>query len=114
VLVEFVATMPERLKFRAGAGKYVLKRAMAADLPAEVLTRRKMGFGVPLAAWFRGQLLEFVKEVLLDRRTRQRGILQVRTVEALLDSHIRRGRDVSAQLWSLICFELWCRTWLDR
>ncbi len=114
VLVELVARMPERMKFRAGSGKYVLKRAMTSDLPPEVLTRRKMGFGVPLAAWFRGQLRQFVKDVLLDRRARQRGVLQPRAVEALVDSHLRRGRDVSPQLWSLICFELWCRTWLDR
>jgi asparagine synthase (glutamine-hydrolysing) len=114
VLIEFVATIPEGLKFRTGAGKYILKRAMEDDLPREVLTRRKMGFGVPLAAWLRGQLQGFTRDVLLDRRGGQRGIIRKGAIEALLDSHTRRGRDLSPQLWSLICFELWCRTWLDR
>lgn len=114
VLIEFVACMPERLKLRAGVGKYILKRAMAGDLPREVLTRPKMGFGVPLAAWFRGELREFTKDVLLDRRACQRGIIRPRAIEALLEAHARGGRDWSAQIWSLICFELWCRTWLDR
>jgi asparagine synthase (glutamine-hydrolysing) len=114
VLIEFVATIPERLKLRAGVGKYILKRAMAGDLPGEVIARRKMGFGVPLGSWFRGELLEFVRELLLDRRVRQRGIVRPGAIEALFDLHTRHGRDVSAQLWSLICFELWCRTWLDR
>lgn len=114
VLIETVARMPEPLKLHAGVGKYILKRAMAEDLPREVLTRPKMGFGVPLAAWFRGKLQEFTKDVLLDRRVCQRGIIRPRAIEALLDAHARGARDWSSQIWSLICFELWCRTWLDR
>ena len=73
-----------------------------------------MGFAVPLAAWFRGQLQEFTKDVLLDRKVGQRGIIRPRAIETLLEEHARGGRDWSAQIWSLICFELWCRTWLDR
>jgi asparagine synthase (glutamine-hydrolysing) len=113
VLLEFAATIPESLKLRAGVGKYILKRAMEPYLPREVLARRKMGFGVPLAAWFRGGLRDFAVEVLTDRRTRGRGIFRPDGVEDLLASHAS-GRDRSSQIWSLICFELWCRTWLDR
>jgi asparagine synthase (glutamine-hydrolysing) len=78
------------------------------------LTRRKMGFGVPLDAWFRGELRGFSRDVLTDRRTRQRGILRPEAVDQLLASHLEGRRDQSSQLWSLICLELWCRAWWDR
>jgi asparagine synthase (glutamine-hydrolysing) len=113
VLMEFAATIPEGLKFQNGLGKHILKRTMAPHLPSEVLYRRKMGFGVPLAAWFRGELREFATDVLTDPRTRQRGMVRPAAVDAVLAEHAA-GRDRSSQIWSLICFELWSRTWLDR
>jgi asparagine synthase (glutamine-hydrolysing) len=76
-----------------------------------MLNRRKMGFGVPLATWFRKDLKDFTRDVLLDARTRQRGILRPEAVARLLDAHVAGRRDYSSQLWSLICFELWCRQW---
>ena len=104
-----VLAIPRVLKLRDGAGKYLLKRAMADRLPAE-MTRRKMGFGVPLAAWFRTELRDFSRDVLLDSTTRNRGLLRPRGIEDLLASHRRGHRDHSAVLWAAICFELWCRT----
>src|SRR5207249_7548465 len=114
VLMEYVAGMPASLKFRDGQGKYILKRAMGDYLPAETLSRPKMGFGVPLGAWFRGELKDFARETLSDRRHRDRGIVRPDTAQRLLDAHFRGQRDWSAQIWALVCFELWCRTWLDR
>jgi asparagine synthase (glutamine-hydrolysing) len=111
VVMEHAARMPPGLKLRNGRGKHVLKVAMARYLPAEMLHRRKMGFGVPLAAWFRRDLKDFARDVLLDARTRQRGILRPEAVARLLDAHLAGRRDHSSQLWSLICFELWCRQW---
>jgi len=113
VLLEFAATIPESLKLRAGTGKYVLKRAVEPDLPREILERRKMGFGVPLAAWLRGGLRDFATDVLTAPRTRARGVFRPDGVERLLARHAA-GCDRSPQIWSLICFELWCRTWWDR
>jgi asparagine synthase (glutamine-hydrolysing) len=114
VVMEHAARMPSTLKLRDGRGKHILKAAMARHLPAEILTRRKMGFGVPLARWFRGDLKDFARDILLDTRTRQRGILRPETVSRRLDAHLQGRRDYSAHLWSLICFELWCREWWDR
>src|SRR6266436_7846553 len=64
-LMEFLATVPSTFKLRNGRGKYLLQRAMAQDLPGEILTRRKMGFGVPLGAWFRRELRDMARDVLL-------------------------------------------------
>jgi asparagine synthase (glutamine-hydrolysing) len=114
ILMEHVARIPSTLKLRGGVGKYIFKEAMQAHLPGDILARRKMGFGVPLAAWFRKDLKAFAREIFADPRTRQRGIIQIGTADRLLESHLHGERDHSAQLWSLICFELWCRTWWDR
>jgi asparagine synthase (glutamine-hydrolysing) len=114
VVMEHAARIPSSLKLRAGRGKHILKAAMARHLPEEILTRRKMGFGVPLASWFRGELKDFARDILMDARTRQRGILRPDTVCRRLDAHLQGRRDYSSHLWSLICFELWCREWWDR
>jgi asparagine synthase (glutamine-hydrolysing) len=106
--------MPSGLKFDNGAGKVILKKAMADHLPAETLTRRKMGFGVPLAEWFRRDLGAYTREVLEGRRTRQRGLLDARAVSAVLDEHQGGTRDRSSEIWALLCLEEWARRWLDR
>ncbi len=113
-LMEFVATIPSSLKLRNGTGKYLLKRSMATSLPVEILTRRKMGFGVPLAAWFRGELRDMTRDVLLSSAARQRGLFRIAEVETLLRTHDAGRRDCSARLWALVCFELWMRQWADR
>jgi asparagine synthase (glutamine-hydrolysing) len=112
VLMEYVATMPSALKLRGGEGKAVFKKAMAGDLPASVRARRKMGFGVPLAAWFRRELHDYSRDTLLGSRARQRGLFSPRAVEAILAEHAR-GRDHSAQIWALLVFEEWARRWCD-
>ena len=73
-----------------------------------------MGFGVPLGAWFRRELHDMTRDVLLGPQARQRGIFRTSEVEALMATHDAGRRDCSARLWSLICFELWMRQWVDR
>ena len=110
-LMEYVATMPTALKLYAGAGKLILKRAMAGDLPATVLHRSKMGFGVPLETWFRSELTGYARELLLGPRARQRGFFAPGAVARLLEEHRTRGRDRSGEIWTLVCFEEWARQW---
>jgi asparagine synthase (glutamine-hydrolysing) len=114
VLMEYVATMPTALKLSDAGGKAILKRAMADALPPDVLHRRKMGFGVPLARWFRAELGDHAREVLLDDRTRRRGLLDTAAVARLLEEHRSGRRDRATMLWTLLCLEEWARVWLDR
>ena len=114
VLMEFMATMPVGLKLRGGGGKAILRRVMAADLPEPVLARRKMGFGVPLGTWFRRELASYARDMLLDRRTRERGVFDAAAIERLLAEHQAGPRDRSAQIWSLLAFEEWARRWWRR
>jgi asparagine synthase (glutamine-hydrolysing) len=113
VLMEYAATIPSSLKLRAGQGKHILKRAMASSLPGDILSRRKMGFGVPLGDWFRGELRELVRDVLLSQAARERGMFRPEAIARLLDAHDAGRRDYSARLWALVCLELWMGQWLD-
>ena len=111
-LVEFAATIPPELRLRKGEGKSIFKRAMRGILPDGIIDRPKHGFAVPLGAWFRGELSGFARELLLSRTSTGRGIFERAYIERLLAMH-ERGRDLNLQLWTLISFELWCRTFLD-
>ena len=112
-LVEFAATLPPELLLRAGQPKWILKRAFRGIVPDEVLDRPKSGFAVPVGRWFRGDLTGFVRDVLLSRACRERGILDPRQVERLMRRH-ERGRPLDLHLYTLLGFELWCRLFLDR
>src|SRR5205085_2377794 len=90
-LVELVFSFPEAFRAVRGETKRVLRAVVGSLLPAEALTKRKQGFAVPLAAWFRNQASGFVEDILFDRRTRQRGLWREAGVRALLQRH-RSGR----------------------
>jgi asparagine synthase (glutamine-hydrolysing) len=81
-------------------------------LPDAILDRPKHGFAVPLGRWFRGRLGPFVRDLLLSDTSRQRRIFNPAYIEHLL-AQLDRGRALDLQLWTLISFELWCRTFLD-
>ncbi|HTM11112.1 MAG TPA: asparagine synthase (glutamine-hydrolyzing) [Verrucomicrobiae bacterium] len=112
-LVEFAATIPPELKLRQGDTKYIFKRALRGILPDTIINRPKQGFAVPLEDWFRGNLASFVRDLLLSSRSSQRGIFEPSYIEKLLRIH-EQGRRRDIELWTLISFELWCRTFLDR
>jgi asparagine synthase (glutamine-hydrolysing) len=111
-LVEFAARVPSQLKLRAGTTKYLLKRAMRGILPNDIIDRPKQGFAVPLARWFRGELLGFARDILLSDTCRQRGFFDLGYVERLLRLN-QRGRDLDLHLWTILSFEMWCRRFLD-
>ena len=109
-LVEFAARIPPELKLSGGTTKHLFKQAMRGILPDETIDRRKQGFAIPLGRWFRGQLRPFVSDLLLSNRCRARGIFDPAAVE----KRIARGdAGLGLDLWTLISFELWCRTFLD-
>jgi asparagine synthase (glutamine-hydrolysing) len=112
VLVEFAARLPVDRKI-AGSNTKVLLRAIAKRLmPAELVDRPKMGFGVPIAAWFRGPLGDQFEQLVLAPDALSRDQLDVAAAATLLREH-RSGRfDHNHRLWVLLMYELWARTWL--
>ena len=111
--VEFAATIPAEWKLHRGRTKHIFVKALRGLLPDEVLDRSKKGFGVPLNRWFRGPLRPLVKELLLSDTFRRRGIFNFAYVRRLIERQ-EQGRPLDLHLWTLMSFELWCRTFLDR
>jgi asparagine synthase (glutamine-hydrolysing) len=112
-VVELAVRMPSRLKFRRGRGKRILLETFADLIPEPIRRRPKMGFGVPLDHWFRDELKDYARDVLLDRRTLQRGFFRPEVVTQLLDDHQQGRFNHANRLWSLLILELWQREWVD-
>src|SRR5687768_1985238 len=112
-LVEFTSQLPERLKLRGWTTKYVLRQSMKGVLPETILTRPKMGFPVPIGAWFRGQYSYLLDEFVLSSRALERGIFEPDFVRDLVRRHRTGGENHDERLWALVNFEMWQRRFFD-
>jgi asparagine synthase (glutamine-hydrolysing) len=110
-VVEIAISLPNHLKYRRGHGKQILREIFGDLLPAEVFTRPKMGFGVPLDHWFRNELKSVAHDILLDKTCIEGGIFRVGGLKQLLSEHCENRCDHSDRLWSLLMLELWKREW---
>jgi asparagine synthase (glutamine-hydrolysing) len=106
-LAEMAAALPHCWKLANGKGKQILLKAIGARLPPELLRRPKMGFGVPLAEWFRGSLRQMLWDRLTTQRFLERGIVSGPFVRRLLEEHQRGRRNNEMWLWSLLVLEMW-------
>jgi len=105
--VEYATRLPLNMKLRGFRSKFLLKRALRGLLPDAILNRRKKGFGIPVAHWFRGPLKEQMLSVLSPERIARKGFFNPATVAGLIEDHIDGRRDNRKQLWTLFAFELW-------
>jgi asparagine synthase (glutamine-hydrolysing) len=110
-VVELAAAMPldRKIGLRSGRSKLVLKQAFADLLPPPIKARSKMGFGVPISRWFRDELKNELRDVLLDPVCLNRGLFRPETIRELVDEHIEGKREHSFRLWALLILELWFR-----
>jgi asparagine synthase (glutamine-hydrolysing) len=112
-LVEIARRIPSSLKHGDGGGKRLLRQAMSGLLPPEILDKRKQGFSPPDESWYRGPSMTGIREILLDRRTLERGYLEPAYVRRVLDEHSAGRHNHRLLIWSLLCFEWWNRLFLD-
>jgi asparagine synthase (glutamine-hydrolysing) len=112
-VVALANRLPAWCKQHGREGKWILKRAMRAHLPPAVLERAKAGFGAPLRRWLRGELADWVRDVLSPERLRARGVFEPRAVLSLLDRDRRGEIDAAYPILQLCCTELWCRHFVD-
>lgn len=103
--VEWVSGLPPQVKLNGREGKYLFKKALEPVLPNDILYRPKMGFGVPISAWFRGPLRERVRSQLVEGSLARSGLFEPAVVRRLVDEHQSGRREHSATLWSLLMFE---------
>lgn len=110
-IVDLVTSMPVAMKFRGGEMKYILKRAARNILPKDILNRKdKMGFPVPLHLWAKNGAAAFIREVLLSKTCRERGIFDMERMKRLIEGERPFGRT----LWGALSLELWFRTFIDQ
>lgn len=114
-LVDFTGRLRAAMKVNGRQKRYLFKRALRDLLPAEILAKRKQGFGLPIALWARrpGAFRDLVHDTLRSQRTVERGYFEQGFVERMLDTHDRGGWDMSPELWRLLMLELWQREYVD-
>lgn len=109
-LVEWMAGLSPELKLKGREGKYIFKKSLENYLPNDILYRPKMGFSIPLDAWFKGPLKNKAREALLGETMSQCGLFNRPFLEQILNHHQSGLRDYSSAIWSLLMFEAFLRT----
>ena len=111
-VLEFAASLPGSYKVRGLTTKYIAKKAFRQRVPEEIVNRKKVGFPVPYESWLRKDLREWVADVLLDRKTIERGYFEKKSIEGLIDRNAKSG-GYSKDVFSLVALELWHRVFLE-
>lgn len=113
-LMEFAASIPSNLKLKGMATKYILKKALSKILPKKILYRKKSGFGVPVGAWFRGDLKKYAYDILLSDMSIKRNYFKKESIKRILDEHVSGKIDHGHRIWSLLNLELWHNNFIDN
>jgi asparagine synthase (glutamine-hydrolysing) len=111
-VLEFVLKMPSRLKWRGKERKFILKKAYAHDLPAEILSRKKQGFSIPLKSWLNEEWNELMHDVLSEEEIKNGYLFNWKTISRWMKEHETGRANHSHILWSLMVFYMWKNTFL--
>ncbi|MEE4353887.1 MAG: asparagine synthase (glutamine-hydrolyzing) [Desulfatiglans sp.] len=111
-VLEYSAGMPEGLKYRNGAGKYILRRLLGRYIPRTLYERPKMGFGIPLGSWLRTDLRQLLLDHLSPMRLREEGLFNHSKIENVIKEHMIGKTNHQHRLWSLLMWEMWRDRWL--
>lgn len=106
-VVNLLCSFPNHWKLRGFTAKYLFKKAMEGILPHEIIYRRKKGFGIPIAEWFKGPLKESLSALLNPERIRKQGLFNADYVSLLLNQHFEGKKDNRKLLWTLFIFQKW-------
>jgi asparagine synthase (glutamine-hydrolysing) len=110
-IVEFAASLPVQQKFRGRRGKLILQKAFGETIPKEIFMRPKMGFGIPIANWFRNELKPLVHDTLLSGDAKTSLFFRPDTIADLCDHHETNKQNHGYRLWNLLILETWLRQW---
>ena len=106
-VMEFCATIPNKMKIRGKTKKYLLRRGAANYIPHEILNHRKQGFASPMTQWINSDLKEYIKEVLSKKNIERSGVLNYHKVQNILEEHFNRVEIHDKLIWSLVIFQTW-------
>jgi asparagine synthase (glutamine-hydrolysing) len=114
VVTNLALALPTRLKVRGLRKKVLLRCAAAPLLPNSIVSGKKRGFAIPAAAWLRGELEPFARDVLSRETVERQGLFEAEPVGRLIDDHVAGREDLSRQLWGLIAFTLWHKRHVEQ
>jgi len=112
-LLEFLLSLPESVVFPNGRLKAILRPIARRHLPAEIVARRKTGFGVPVAKWMRGPLIGAFNQFVLRRGSLMSSLISTKVARDLLEAH-KGGADHSTRLWGLLALGVWSAVVVER
>ncbi|MGA9007830.1 MAG: asparagine synthase (glutamine-hydrolyzing) [Xanthobacteraceae bacterium] len=110
-VVEFAWRLPENVKVRNGASKWLLRQVLYRHVPPELIERPKMGFGIPLGEWLRGPLRDWAETLLNEQRLRQAGLLDAGMVRRYWADHLDGRRNWQYLIWDVLMLEAWRERW---
>jgi len=106
---------PKTLRYfnETGDGKLLLRKVLRSYVPENYANGAKQGFSAPDASWFKGESIDYIKDVLFDKRARIYDYIQPETAKSLLQEHFSGAQNRRLLIWSLLCFEWWCKIFLE-
>lgn len=112
-VVKFAATIPADWKFAGGEAKGLFKQSQIGRVPSEILNRPKSGFGVPLRSWINAELRPMAMDLLSSETVRRRGLFDANELARLFSQNEAGKIDATYTLFSAMCIELWCQSFVD-
>ena len=113
-LVKFANSLPAHLKLNKNNSKFILKESFKKILPNNIISRKKTGFGVPLRHWLNNQLKDLAEDATSENVIKKRGIFNYDKINKLKKLNDKKKIDASYSIFSLVCNEVWSKSFLDN
>jgi len=112
-IVEWAAQLPSSLKYNKGSKKFLLKELTYRYIPKEIMDRPKMGFGIPLNKWMKGELRPLVLETISRKNLQKHGLFNEDKIINFRDSYLANSSNDTSKLWLILMFQLWWQEWME-
>ncbi len=110
-LIEYVAQLPDELKFRNGSKKWLLKEIVHQTIPKSVMDRPKMGFAIPIESWLKNELRDLLETYLSEDRITETGFFNWKEIEKLKESFLAGRKEFGVKIWYLLSYLMWYEKW---